>query len=139
LLAVTSIIKTAGVAASLLAVFAMLGGHWLALQSVAWTRMLAEFSMTDTFSKAVVKTFDGNHPCQMCLGIRERRTHEQRQQQERPWLNSTKSPDLLSDVRRVSAPAPPTSAADAIAFVPRPAPDFLDAPPTPPPRLLSFV
>jgi hypothetical protein len=136
---VKNLFKTAGVAASLLAVCFMLGGHWLALQSVAWARMLAEFSTTDTFSEAVVKTFDGNHPCQMCLGIREGRHQEQREQQERPLLSSGKAPDLFCHVHRTAAPPVPFSAADAVAFVPHAAPEFLEAPPTPPPRLRTLV
>jgi len=39
--------------------FAMLGGHWLVLQSVAWTRMLADFSRQDSLPAAISKTFDG--------------------------------------------------------------------------------
>jgi hypothetical protein len=31
----------AGLAAALVALFVMLGGHWALLQSVAWARMLA--------------------------------------------------------------------------------------------------
>ncbi len=44
--------KATGVAASLLALFFMLGGHWFALQSVAWARMFAAFARTDSLSEA---------------------------------------------------------------------------------------
>lgn len=45
------------------------GAHWAALQTVAWTTMLAKNLQTDSFSEAVSKTFDGEHPCCMCKAI----------------------------------------------------------------------
>ena len=43
--------------------------HWAALQTVAWTTMLAENLRSDSFSEAVSKTFDGEHPCCLCKAI----------------------------------------------------------------------
>jgi hypothetical protein len=48
------------------------GAHWGALQSVAWTRMLAENLRTVLFADAVVRTFDGQHPCSLCKVIAKR-------------------------------------------------------------------
>lgn len=45
------------------------GAHWAALQTVAWTTMLADNLRSDSFSEAVSKTFDGEHPCCMCKAI----------------------------------------------------------------------
>jgi hypothetical protein len=45
------------------------GTHWLALQSVAWTTMLAENLQTDSLQRAVQRTFDGRHPCCLCKEI----------------------------------------------------------------------
>ena len=47
----------------LLAAIQILGGHWLALQSVAWLGMLADYSRGATLITAIEKTFDGEHPC----------------------------------------------------------------------------
>jgi hypothetical protein len=45
------------------------GAHWAALQSVAWTAMLANNLCCDSFPQAVCKTFDGAHPCCLCKAI----------------------------------------------------------------------
>ena len=131
--------KATGLAASFLALFCMLGGHWLALQSVAWARMLAEFSRTDSFIEAVEKAFDGEHPCRMCLDIREGRQQEQREQRQLPLVKNEKLPELFCDFRRVVVPLAPTAAEDAVACVPQLHPGFIDSPPSPPPRNLAVV
>jgi hypothetical protein len=131
--------KATGVAASFFALFVMLGGHWLTLQSVAWARMLAEFSDTASFSEAIVKTFDGKHPCKMCLGIREGRQQEKREQREAPLVKREKSREFLCDVRRVFVPSPLDPAGDTVPFIPQRLADFVDSPPTPPPRSLAVL
>lgn len=131
--------KATGLAASFLALFFMLGGHWFALQSVAWARMLVDFSKTDSFSKAVEKTFDGKHPCKMCLGIREGRAQEEREQKGIPRVKTDKSPELFCDFRRVVVPFAPTEAENAVALVPQLHPDFIDSPPSPPPRRFAVL
>jgi hypothetical protein len=45
------------------------GAHWAALQTVAWTTMLANNLCSDSFSQAVSETFDGEHPCPLCKAI----------------------------------------------------------------------
>lgn len=55
-----------------LLIFALLGatgGHWAVLQTIAWADMLATHLRTDSVSEAITKTFDGEHPCQMCHQI----------------------------------------------------------------------
>jgi hypothetical protein len=52
-----------------LTLMAMLGGHWAFLQSIAWTTMLADNLQSCSFHDAVVKTFDGKHPCCLCKAI----------------------------------------------------------------------
>jgi len=48
---------------------AMLGAHWMLLQTVAWTTMLADNLHSSSFHDAVRKTFDGRHPCPICRAI----------------------------------------------------------------------
>ena len=48
---------------------ATLGAHWAALQTVAWTTMLADNLHSSSFCNAVTKTFDGKHPCSLCKAI----------------------------------------------------------------------
>lgn len=53
----------------IVALLAATGGHWALLQTVAWSNMLATNLRTESFSEAVTKTFDGQHPCKMCKAI----------------------------------------------------------------------
>ena len=45
------------------------GAHWAALQTVAWTTMLAKNLRTESVSEAVSDTFDGKHLCPICKAI----------------------------------------------------------------------
>ena len=45
------------------------GLHWAALQTVAWTTMLANNLCSESLSQAVSRTFDGVHPCCLCKAI----------------------------------------------------------------------
>jgi hypothetical protein len=51
-------------------VLAVSGGLRPALQGVAWTGMLVRYSRTVPLREAVRQTFDGEHPCAMCLALR---------------------------------------------------------------------
>jgi hypothetical protein len=52
-----------------LALVTMIGAQWAALQTVAWTAMLADNLQTNSFHDAMTKTFDGKHPCCLCKAI----------------------------------------------------------------------
>ncbi|HWF18083.1 MAG TPA: hypothetical protein VG754_02400, partial [Verrucomicrobiae bacterium] len=54
------------------------GGHWAALQSVAWARMLADNARVAPLSIALEKTFDGKHPCSLCKKIAKGRQGEKK-------------------------------------------------------------
>jgi hypothetical protein len=54
------------------------GTHWLALQSVAWTTMLAENLHTASWERAVQCTFDGKHPCCLCKEIAKNKQSEKK-------------------------------------------------------------
>jgi hypothetical protein len=56
----------------------MLGAHWAALQTVAWTAMLAENLQSGSVQTAVEKTFDGKHPCCLCKAIAAGKKSEQK-------------------------------------------------------------
>src|SRR5215469_12912704 len=53
----------------IVALLAATGTHWVLLQSVAWTTMLADNLRTGSLVEAVEKTFDGQHPCSLCKRI----------------------------------------------------------------------
>jgi hypothetical protein len=46
-----------------------IGLHWGFFQSVAWVGMVVSYSQDGPFKEALVKTFDGKHPCPLCKGI----------------------------------------------------------------------
>lgn len=111
-----------------LALTLTVGGHWILLQSAAWAGMLISYSKDSTLSEALLKTFDGNHPCKLCqmvqAGKRSERPHEIVKFETKfdYWLTTT-APLLV--------PPPP------IVILSSPCRPFrllFDRPPTPPPR-----
>ena len=54
------------------------GLHWYALQSIAWTSMVIEYSKDAPFKEALAKTFDGRHPCSLCHAIQTGKKSEQK-------------------------------------------------------------
>jgi len=69
--------RTGRIIAVLLLVLS-LGLHWALLQSVAWVSMVVRYSQNDSLKVALVKTFDGQHPCSLCKVIEQARGEERR-------------------------------------------------------------
>jgi hypothetical protein len=133
------LMRTIGCGLCLVAILATLGGHWFALQSIAWGRMIADFSRQDSVGTAIAKTFSGKYPCSMCLQVR-RGLHQDRERQDKlPWLKTEKMPEAVWQLRCVTAPPAPTLARIEQPFVPTFHPDHIESPPTPPPRTSSSV
>lgn len=63
---------------ALIAAVQILGGHWMALQSVAWVGMVIDYSQDAPLSVAIEKTFDGEHPCSLCETVSKGRSEEQK-------------------------------------------------------------
>lgn len=53
----------------MVALIATTGLHWIGLQTVAWTTMLADNLCTHSVKEAVTETFDGKYPCCLCKAI----------------------------------------------------------------------
>jgi hypothetical protein len=72
---------------ALLRIFAIIcalhvsGAHWALLQSVAWTGMLVSRSQQTGVEEAVRTTFDGEHPCRLCVVVKE---GQKQQSEKRP-------------------------------------------------------
>jgi hypothetical protein len=49
-----------------LALCCAIGLQWLALQSIAWTAMIVDYSKNASLCEAISKTLDGAHPCSLC-------------------------------------------------------------------------
>lgn len=47
----------------------IVGGHWGALQLVAWTTMVIDFSREAPVATAMSMTFDGQNPCSLCKTV----------------------------------------------------------------------
>jgi hypothetical protein len=111
-----------------LALASSIGLHWTVLQVVAWAGMIVSYSQDAPLGQAVVKTFDGEHPCTLCKQIAEGKRSE-------------KKPDLKFEFKKLEFPYAP------FAFIFR-APSFFwelgrgadraelltHSPPVPPPR-----
>ncbi len=111
-----------------LALVLVTGGHWALLQTVAWVRMAVSYSQESTLREALVKTFDGQHPCQLCKVVRHGERAAQNKDAPKPITKldlflGAKQVTLFSSLRlpfQINSIAPMTSRRDA--------------PPTPPPK-----
>jgi hypothetical protein len=58
------------------AMFSIVGGHWAALQVLAWAQMVQTYSQDGSLIEAVTRTLDGKHPCALCRKVSEGRRRE---------------------------------------------------------------
>jgi hypothetical protein len=77
---------------TVLALCLAIGLQWIALQSVAWTRMLVENTRHVSLTEAIAKTFDGQHPCSLCHAVQSA-THKEKKSERQ--ISSNKL-DLIS-------------------------------------------
>ena len=68
-----------GILLSSLAILQILGGHWAVLQATAWVGMLVKYSESEGVEVGISKTFDGKHPCDLCLSIAKNKQTEKKQ------------------------------------------------------------
>lgn len=112
-----------------LALVALMGGHWAVLQTVAWTAMLADNLETESFEEAVKNTFSGKRPCKLCKSIASGKQEEKK----------SDLPEFAKKLEFVSErPAIIFSAPDTFTLAPEflvRCPLRLHQPPLPPPRL----
>jgi hypothetical protein len=114
----------------ILALVLTTGAHWAALQTVAWTTMLANNLHGESFSEAVAKTFDGRHPCCLCKAIAAGKKSEKKSEATAPALK-LEYPPLAG--KFILVPPPPFEwlpQSDSFAE------SFSSKPPPPPPRRL---
>jgi hypothetical protein len=81
-----------------LTLFSLAGGHWAVLQTIAWAKMLRDYSESGSIAMAVEKTFGGKYPCSLCLKVEEGRQKEK----ESP---ATVKLDKKAEIFFVTAPA----------------------------------
>jgi hypothetical protein len=61
-----------------LALAASIGLHWSFLQSLAWVGMFISYSHEASLKAALVKTFDGQHPCALCKQVAQGKQAEKK-------------------------------------------------------------
>jgi hypothetical protein len=118
--------------ATIIALCCAIGLHWIALQSVAWTTMIIDYSKRAPLREAVTQTFDGAHPCSLCHAVSTGK-------------NSEKKSDLQSPTPKIDMICASSTSRLIQPFIPfeYPVGDFCSSeigrsPPVPPPRgLLS--
>ena len=121
-------LKRIGHVLLILAVLTVTGTHWLVLQSVAWTTMLAGHLQSGSLAQAVERTFDGKHPCSLCKQIAKGKQEE-------------KKSEYRIDLKKLEFSYAPTafvfSAPTHFNLLPAEndsAAQLTDSPPVPPPR-----
>jgi hypothetical protein len=116
--------------ALILALISSVGCHWAVLQSVAWVGMAISYSHSAPIGEALVKTFDGNHPCSVCKFVAEGKKSQDKQETWKPLHKL----DLFSPCQYLSLEPIaqyPLAGSSIAEFVQRP-----EFPPTPPPRVV---
>lgn len=111
--------------------FFVAGGHWGALQAVAWAGMVWNYSQADgSLLSGVKKTFGGEHPCTMCTSIKTAKEKERAQP-----LTVVSAKKIEAFPAPLRAALPPRACRDFV--FPDPAPMRFaartDAPPVPVP------
>jgi|ERR1700677_1245610 len=81
--------STAGKLLLIAAMVTAFGGHWMVLQSVAWTTMIIANAQNEDLGHALHNTFDGQHPCDLCKCIKKARDAE-------------KKPDTQADISKIN-------------------------------------
>jgi hypothetical protein len=107
------------------------GLHWAALQTVAWTTMLAGNLCDESLTEAVAQTFDGKHLCPLCRAIAAAKKSEKKSEAVSP-LQKLEFPPVAEKFVLVSPkPIPAFSPAKFSAD------SSFPKPPVPPPRAVA--
>jgi hypothetical protein len=115
----------------IVAVLVATGSHWLVLQSIAWTGMLASNLQENSFTSAIERTFGGEHPCCLCKQISKGKQTEKKSDLQLTWkkLEFPLSMHVLNFI--------PQSRCTEMPCIDFFAKQLTYTPPVPPPRLIS--
>ena len=121
----------AGRIATISALCLSIGLHWIALQSLAWTTMVIDYSKRAPLCQAIAQTFDGAHPCSLCRVVSKGNNSEKNED----LRSATPKIDMICATlaNRIECPFVPFEYAirDCFSF------ELGHSPPVPPPR--SFL
>src|ERR1035438_6124590 len=124
----TSVFARCGKFLVVVALVLVTGAHWAALQTVAWTTMLANNLRTQTVSEAMANTFDGRHLCPLCKAIAAAKKSEKKSEAVSPVLKMEFPP--VAEKFVLISPAP----ISAFSLAEFSADSSSLKPPVPPPR-----
>jgi hypothetical protein len=71
-------LRCVGRAVTICALCCAIGLQWVALQSIAWTTMIVNYSKRGSLCQAIAQTFDGAHPCSLCYIVNKGKTTEKK-------------------------------------------------------------
>jgi hypothetical protein len=66
LASLVSVLRCLARVVTICALCCAIGLQWVALQSIAWTAMIVDYSKRGSLCQAIAQTFDGAHPCSLC-------------------------------------------------------------------------
>ena len=120
--------QSLGRAITVLALCCAIGLQWIALQSVAWTTMIVEYSKCAPLGKAIAQTFDGAHPCSLCHVVNNGKNSEKKSELQ----SAAPKIDIICTARSVQLvrPARPFEYTTTDSLFS----NFSHSPPAPPPR-----
>ena len=121
-------LRCAGRIATISALCLSIGLHWIALQSLAWTTMVIDYSKRAPLCQAIAQTLDGAHPCSLCNVVSKGKNSEKKQD----LRSATPKIDMISAplANRITRPFVPFEYAinGCCSF------ELGHSPPVPPPR-----
>jgi hypothetical protein len=124
------VLRITGRASTILALCCAIGLHWVALQSVAWTAMVIEYSKRAPLCQAIEQTFDGAHPCSLCHIVSKGKNSEKKSSLQ----SAAPKIDMICVTRAIRL-LPPLTLFEYAASV-FSSFDIGYSPPVPPPRFL---
>jgi hypothetical protein len=78
------VFRQVGRIATIGALCCAIGLQWIALQSLAWTTMLIDYSKRAPLCHAIAQTFDGAHPCSLCHVVNKGKNSEKKSDLQSP-------------------------------------------------------
>jgi hypothetical protein len=78
------VLRCAGRIVTIFALCCAIGLHWIALQSLAWTTMIIDYSKRVPLRQAITQTFDGAHPCSLCHAVNKGKNSEKKSDLQSP-------------------------------------------------------
>jgi len=79
-----SVLRYVARAITIFALCCAIGLHWIALQSLAWTTMIIDYSKRAPLCQAITQTFDGAHPCLLCHAVNAGKNSEKKSDLQSP-------------------------------------------------------